>query len=86
MQPTHPLYEERFANDNKKAFAPFSLGPRGCPGMRSTWMQCRLVVAKMLWKFDMELTNGDKIDWERDLKMYAIWSRPDIMVRFTEVQ
>lgn len=54
--------------------------------MRSSWMQCRLIMAKMMWKFDMVLTNADKIDWERDVKLYALWERPDIVVKFTEVQ
>lgn len=80
------MYEERFASDNKKAFVPFSSGPRGCPGTSSAYMQARLVLAKLVWKFDMELTNRSNIDWERDLRMFAIWTRPQIMVKFTKVE
>ncbi|KXJ94939.1 cytochrome P450 [Microdochium bolleyi] len=83
---THPLYDARFSNDNKKAFVPFSSGPRGCPGYNAAYMQLRLTLAKMFWTFDVELTNGDTLDWERDLRMYAVWIRPEVWVRFTKVQ
>jgi len=82
---THPLYDARFRNDNSKAFFPFSAGPRGCPGHNAAYMQLRLALAKIVWTFDMELTNGDTVDWDRDLRLYAIWSRPEVWVRFTEV-
>jgi hypothetical protein len=29
----------------------------------------------------MELTNKDAIDWEKDIKMFAIWIRPNLFVR-----
>jgi hypothetical protein len=29
----------------------------------------------------MELTNKDAIDWEKDIKMFAIWICPDLFVR-----
>lgn len=73
-------------HDKMKAFAPFSMGPRGCPGMPSAYMQARLILAKLLWKFDMELTNGPQVDWERDLKLHATWSRPHFWVRLTKAQ
>lgn len=82
---THPLYDNRFRNDNKKAFVPFSAGPRGCPGTNAAYMQLRLTLAKMIWSFDMELTNGDTVVWERDVRLYALWARPDVWVRFTKV-
>ncbi|KAJ4397736.1 hypothetical protein N0V93_001971 [Gnomoniopsis smithogilvyi] len=81
-----PRYQSRFAKDNKRAFAPFSMGPRGCPGLNSAYLQARLIIAKLVWTFDMEMTNGDKVDWDRDLKLFAIWLRPAVWVRFTKVR
>jgi hypothetical protein len=40
-----------------------------------------IILAKLLWSFDMELTNEDVINWEKDIKMYAIWIRLDLLVR-----
>ncbi|KAI0470522.1 cytochrome P450 [Xylariaceae sp. FL0804] len=81
---THPLYDERFRGDNKKAFMPFSLGPRGCPGYYSAFMQARMMWATIIWSYDFELLNGDALDWERDTKMYSMWVLPEVRVRFTK--
>lgn len=48
-------------------------------------MQGRLLIAKLLWSFDMELVPGQRLDWERDFKLYAIWHRPEVYVRFVPV-
>jgi len=81
---THPLFDQRFAHDNKKALIPFSLGPRGCPGYASAFMQARLTVASVVWMFDLEMTNGDSVNWERDTKIYAVWSKPRVLIKFTK--
>ncbi len=85
LPPSHSYYDPRFANDTKSAFNPFSLGPRGCPGMFVSYQQAKSVLVKLLWTFDMELTNRNEIDWDRDCKLYALWVRPPVMVRFTPV-
>ncbi|CRG91780.1 Cytochrome P450 3A2 [Talaromyces islandicus] len=38
----HPLFNDRYANDNLKAYFPFSLGPRQCTGREIAWSQLRL--------------------------------------------
>ncbi|KAI1259181.1 cytochrome P450 [Xylariaceae sp. FL1019] len=81
---THPLYDARFRGDNKKAFIPFSMGPRGCPGYHSAFMQARMLWATILWTYDFELLNGDTLDWERDTKMYSMWVLPEVRIRFTK--
>lgn len=80
---THTLHDTRFASDTRSALHPFGIGPRGCIGKAVGYMQARVVLAKLVWYFDSELVNGDKIDWERDNTLNAIWVRPDVWVRFT---
>ncbi|CAG8958436.1 hypothetical protein HYFRA_00011113 [Hymenoscyphus fraxineus] len=80
---SHPLYEERFSHDDMDGFNPFSKGPRGCPGQSVAYMQCRLFVAKLLHRFDMELARP--VVWGQDLKVYAIYHRPEVWVRFEKV-
>jgi len=80
-----PNYESIFDSDEKSAFSAFSQGPRSCPGSNVTWLESRLFLAKLLWTFDIELVPGQTVDLERDLRMYAMWERPDLFVRFVPV-
>lgn len=50
------------------------------------YMQARILFAKMVWMFDWELLNKGEVDWERDLKLYAIWEKPPVIVKYTPVK
>lgn len=48
---SHPLYDSRFATDNREAFKPFSTGPRSCMGGKyvySTFSRSMIVDANLL--------------------------------------
>ncbi|KAI1746168.1 cytochrome P450 [Xylaria scruposa] len=79
---THPDYERPFDKDDKSSFKPFSMGPRGCIGQNMGYLQARLVLAKMAWRLDWEHANAGEVDWERDTRLYAIWEKPPVLVRF----
>ena len=49
-------------------------------------MQGRVLLAKLLWSFDMELRNGDVVDWERDCRLYSLWQKPPACVKFNPVK
>lgn len=75
---------ERFLpNDHQYYDTRFDRDARGCPGTNPTMQRLRIVIAKMVWSFDMELTNKDQIDWERDAYLYGIWERPELWVKAT---
>lgn len=40
------------------AYAPFSIGPRGCPGKAMAYLEVNLTLAKTLWYFDFEPAPG----------------------------
>ncbi|KAH7309690.1 cytochrome P450 [Stachybotrys elegans] len=42
-----------------RAFASFSLGPRGCAGKAMAYLEISLVMAKVLWNFDFEKAPGE---------------------------
>lgn len=42
-----------------KAFNPFSLGPRGCPGRSLALLQISLTLARVLFDFDFRLAEGE---------------------------
>ncbi|KAJ2998225.1 hypothetical protein NUW58_g390 [Xylaria curta] len=71
--------------DIKEASQPFSLGPRGCIGKNFAYLELNLILAKMLWAYDMELVNKD-LDWEARSHEHVMWSKPDMFVTFHPVQ
>ncbi|KAI1176374.1 cytochrome P450 [Nemania sp. FL0916] len=79
---SHADYESSFDKDDKSSFKPFSMGPRGCIGQNMGYMQARLVLAKMIWGLEWEHANAGQVDWERDARLYAIWEKPPVLVKF----
>lgn len=49
---------------------PFSLGPRNCIGKLLAQAEAKLVLAKLLWHFDVEL-DGDHATWVDDARFYV---------------
>ena len=46
-------------------------------------MEINLILAKMLWRYDLELVDKD-LDWEGRSQMHILWWKPDLQVRFRE--
>ncbi|TVY83920.1 Cytochrome P450 monooxygenase apf7 [Lachnellula suecica] len=44
---------------SREAFAPFSVGSRGCAGKAMAYLESSLVLAKSLWYFDFESASGE---------------------------
>ncbi|KAH8728461.1 cytochrome P450, partial [Phaeosphaeriaceae sp. PMI808] len=68
--------------DEKDAFQPFSLGPRTCIGINLAYLESRLILAKMVWKYDWTLVEKD-LDWFRDARLYVLWKNPRLRVHFS---
>ncbi|KLU82006.1 isotrichodermin C-15 hydroxylase [Magnaporthiopsis poae ATCC 64411] len=79
---TDPDHDPAFAKDMREHFRPFSVGNRNCIGQNMAYRQARVLMAKMAWKLDWELVNGDEFDWQRDLRLYATYTRPEYRARF----
>ncbi|KAF2969677.1 hypothetical protein GQX73_g3914 [Xylaria multiplex] len=81
--PTHFIPErwlgER-SGDNLEAAQPFSLGSRGCMGKSLGLLELRLIMAKVVWKYDLELLD-DSIDWHGDSQMQTLWQKPKMRVK-----
>jgi len=70
-----------FGNDRKLAFQPFSYGPRNCLGKNMAYHEVRLILAKVLWNFD--LTLSPESDGWTDQKTYILWEKKPLMCRLT---
>lgn len=74
-----------FNRDNKAAVQPFSFGPRNCLGKNLARAEMRLVMAKLLWRFDMELVQGGK-DWKEGQRVWGFWVKPPLTCRLRPVE
>jgi cytochrome P450 len=54
-------------NRSKKAYAPFSLGPRACVGRSLALSQIMLLFARLFWEFDFRRAGADDSWLEQDV-------------------
>ncbi|KAF2732593.1 cytochrome P450 monooxygenase [Polyplosphaeria fusca] len=74
-----------YDTDVKKGTQPFSLGPRNCIGRNLAYMEMRIVLARMLWNFDIISTDGAPL-WNpegemKHKKAFMVWEKSIIMVK-----
>ncbi|KAF1360395.1 cytochrome P450 monooxygenase-like protein, partial [Lizonia empirigonia] len=77
----HEFYDNQFSEDRKEASKPFSLGPRQCIGMSLAYAEWRLVLTKLVRKFDWELV-GERQDLISVARLRLLWEMPPILVYF----
>jgi len=76
------MNDEKFASDDRRARQPFSTGPRNCIGKNLAYAEMRLLVANLLWHFDLELPEESK-DWMEKARIFTLWLKPELMVKLT---
>ncbi|KHN95019.1 cytochrome P450 3A17 [Metarhizium album ARSEF 1941] len=81
LAPSHPLYDERFKDDNHAVFRPFSHGSRDCIGKNLAMNELRVVISRMLYRFDFEVLEGQD-DWHMKQRNFIIWDKGPLMLRF----
>ncbi|KJZ69710.1 hypothetical protein HIM_10904 [Hirsutella minnesotensis 3608] len=70
------------ATVSKKAFQPFSYGPRDCIGKYLANAEMRLVLSRLILNFDFELAEGHG-DWEDKSEVYILWDKGPLPVCLT---
>ncbi|KAL7809258.1 cytochrome P450 [Trichoderma gracile] len=76
---THALYDDKFKNDNRATFKPFSYGPRDCLGKNLAYSEMRLILARLLFEFDFQLVPGQE-GWHDALRTFLIWERMPLKI------
>ena len=76
--PTSKNENSPFSNDVKNAVQAFSLGPRSCIGRPLAWAELRLILARMVWRFDLGFVNSDagRVKWEEQRSFTVVERRP----------
>lgn len=81
--PERFLGAEEFKDDNFAVFQPFSVGSRNCIGRNLAYAEMRLILAKFLFNFDIELDKQTG-DWTNQ-KSYILWEKHPLWVKLTSV-
>ncbi|KAK3388721.1 cytochrome P450 [Sordaria brevicollis] len=83
----HPerwMHDPQFAGDRLDAVQPFVIGPRNCLGKNLAYAEMRLILAKVIYNFDMQLADPSK-DW-LDQQIFTLWDKHPLPVYLTPVQ
>lgn len=80
---------ERFRGDSKEvsedkfeALQPFSVGPRNCIGRNLAYAEMRLILARIIFDFDLKLADDSK-NWIERQKAFPLWDRVPLNVYVT---
>jgi cytochrome P450 len=82
--PERWMGDERYKDDRRRALQAFSLGPRNCIGLHLAYAEMRIILARLIWNFDMELCEESK-NWADGMKVFMINQRGPLMIKLTAV-
>ncbi|KAF2969310.1 hypothetical protein GQX73_g4253 [Xylaria multiplex] len=77
--PERWMNDAKYKGDQLDAMQPFSLGPRNCIGRNLAYAEMRLILAKLIFNFDLTLAD-DSRDWLVGQKAYTVWDKPALNV------
>jgi len=80
LSPSHPLYDVRYANDNRGSMEPFATGPRNCIGKNLAYAEMRLITAKLAWNFELELM-PQSYGWIEGQKVFTVFEKPPLFLK-----
>jgi cytochrome P450 len=67
-----------FYHDQREVHKPFSFGPRDCIGRNLAYHEMRIIMAKILFNFDLELDESCS-DWYTQ-RIFGLWEKPPLKV------
>lgn len=71
--PERFLDEGKDERDDMSVFQPFQVGRHICLGLKVAYSEMRVVMARLLWSFDLQLADEeDRWDWGEQ-KTYILW-------------
>ncbi|KAJ5809268.1 uncharacterized protein N7503_001486 [Penicillium pulvis] len=76
------VQSSKFQGDSKIAFNPFSLGAHNCPGQNLAWLELRIILARLLWRYNLSIPPGVELPQWEDQGIWWFWDKQPMMVRF----
>ncbi|KAF2688531.1 cytochrome P450 [Lentithecium fluviatile CBS 122367] len=67
-----------FANDQRAAVQTFGVGPRSCIGRLHAWAEMRLILARLVWRFDLKeaKTKAGALQWDQQRTFTVVERQP----------
>ncbi|KAI0874467.1 cytochrome P450 [Hypoxylon argillaceum] len=81
--PERWLGDPEYKDDVREVLQPFSVGPRNCLGMNMAWHEMRLLLAKLVFNFDILSDVGP--EW-RDQLVYILRQRKPLICELKDVR
>ncbi|KAF9891541.1 hypothetical protein FE257_004008 [Aspergillus nanangensis] len=78
--PERWLGDPKYENDKRMVLQPFSVGARDCIGKNLAYAEMRLILARMIWNFDLELDPRSEGWLERNV-LHFLWDKPQLYIR-----
>lgn len=72
-----------YSQDRRDVFNPFLLGSHNCPGRSLAYLETQLVLAKLIWSFDMA---AEVLPVWENQRIYWFWEKQQMMVRLRHRQ
>jgi len=83
--PERWMGDPRYDGDKVDAWQPFSFGPRNCIGRNLAYMEMRLILARLVWGFDLELFEESQ-GWAERQKVFILWDKGPLWVKLRDVE
>ncbi|KAH8160454.1 hypothetical protein CIB48_g7779 [Xylaria polymorpha] len=87
FHPERFLGDSKYANDAREALKPFFTGSRDCIGQNLALIEMRLILAHMVFNFDMKRTaDPNSKDWiHKQKNLFIVWNKSSLPVHLTPV-
>ncbi|KAK4450260.1 Isotrichodermin C-15 hydroxylase [Podospora aff. communis PSN243] len=82
--PERWLGEKKYEADQKETFQPFGMGVRNCIGRSLALMEARMILARLVWGFDMEMVEGYE-GWAEQ-KTFILYEKGELRASLTPVE
>lgn len=73
-----------FDGDQRDASQPFQIGPRACIGRNLAYVEIKLIIARLIWQFDLE--NATQEDWMGGQKVFMVWEKMPLWIKLHPVR
>jgi cytochrome P450 len=78
-------YSPEYASDKKSSRQPFSCGPRNCIGISFAYHEMRLIMAELLFSFDLELCK-ESDGWAEDQRTFVLNEKVPLWMKLKPVE